>query len=182
MRLDGVQLQESSRLGRMSPVVWHYQEKELGRDFFLPLPESYELQDRMHESLSKTLEAFGFALRGWPGDPQVLVGVNVKHLYLRSLGLDEGYRSCALELEFILREAPSGLEITRFLARGETRLEGSWTHIFRDGPRWQPTGGEANPVLEATQEAVLEFLDQSREFWRNPDSWKATVHFSEAGR
>jgi len=180
LRLDGVQLQESSRLGLTSPCVWRFQEKELGKDYFLPLPCSYEMQDSMHEALSRTLSAFGFAVRGWPGDPQVLVGTEVKRLRLRSLGVGRGYRSCDLELEFILREASTGIEITRFTGRGSSRFEGSWTLLYRDGPRWMPIPGESDPVLEATREAALDFLARSLAFWDDPGQWKESVSFSRS--
>ncbi len=181
LRLDGVQLQESGRLGRGSTVVWHYQEKELGEDWYLPIPDSFEMQDRMHSSLLNTLENFGFALHGWPGDPQLFVGVKVKQMRLRSLGVGEGYRSCDLELEFILREAPSGVEIRRFTSRGQSRLSGSWTHMYRSGPRWLPEGDQPHPVLEATRVAALDFLAESLEFWRDPQAWAASIKFSDAG-
>ncbi len=180
LRLDGVQLQVSSRLGRTSTVVWHFQEKELGEDWYLPIPDSYEMQDRMHASLMQTLENFGFALHGWPGDPQLFVGVKVRQMKLRSLGVGEGYRSCDLELEFILREAPSGVEIRRFNSRGQSRLSGSWTHMYRSGPRWLPESGQPHPVLEATRVATLDFLAESLEFWRDPAAWESSIKFSDA--
>lgn len=182
LRLDGVQLQESSRLGRTSPVVWHFQKEELGEDFYLPLPDSYGMQDRMDESLADLLEAYGFALRGWPGGPQLLMGVKVKRLRLGSLGINEGSRSCELELEFILREAPAGLEITRFTVRGESRIDGSWTFFDRGGPRWIPDPDGADPVVEATRVAALHFLAESLNFWKDPSSWESSVHISEAVR
>jgi hypothetical protein len=180
LRLDGVQLQESSRLGRGSSVVWRFQEKELGEDWYLPIPDSYEMQDRMHQSLSSTFETFGFALRGWPGDPQPFVGVKVNSMRLRSLGVGDGYRSCDLELEFIVREAPSGVEITRFITNGQSRFSGSWTHMYRSGPRWLPEKDQPHPVLEATRVAALDFLAESLNFWRDPAKWEASISFSNA--
>jgi len=182
LRLDGVQLQETRRLGRSSSVVWHFQEEELGEDHYLPLPDSHEMQDSMHESLSEIFENFGFALRGWPGDPQILIGVEVKQLRLRSLGIGDGTRSCELELEFILREGPASVEITRFSARGESRLDGSWTFLDRSGPRWIPVPGERDPVIEATRDAAIGFLAESLEFWKDPDRWKSSIRLSGAAR
>ena len=174
LRVDGVEMQTSSRLGRGSSLVWRHHDESAETEYNRPLPQP-EPGDIVHESLVEVFESFGFATHGWPEHPEVLLRVRVEKLVLDSRGEEEGSRACELELAFTAREAPSGLEIARFKARGRAELPGSWTRVRGGEPRWVPVPDQADPLREAAVAVAMGFLQDSSKFWSHPPNWEPSV-------
>ena len=172
LRVDGVSLQTSSRLGRGSRVGWRHRSgaRELNR----ALPQM-DPGGQIHGALVGLFESFGFATHGWPDHAELSLDIRVEKLLLLTEGEEEGRRACELELSFTARELPSGLEIARFRSSGRAELPGSWTRLRGGEPRWTPVPGEQDPLDRAAAELALRFLEESWEFWRQPENWEPTV-------
>jgi len=172
LRVDGVQMQTSARLGRGSRVAWRH--RTGGDELHRALPH-FDAGEQIHETLLGLFESFGFAAHGWPHHAEVSLDLKVEKLLLVTGGEEEGSRACELELSLTARELPSGLEIARFRSSGRAELPGSWTRLRGGEPRWIPVPGEPDPLDRAAAELALRFLEESWDFWRQPENWEPTV-------
>jgi hypothetical protein len=181
MNIDRVELPQVDYLGRFSPLLWMIRSESLPRrELLRPLP--YEDVDlRLRDTFSRTLEEFGFTMRGWPGRPSLRLRVDVERLLLLSENGDSDRRSCEITLLLRIQENPSGLEVTRFRCKARSDLPGSWTALREGHAQWTPRIGEPDPIEAAVAVAARQFLVQSLEFWREPDNWReGSIGFSSA--
>ncbi len=181
MNLDRVDLPQVDYLGRFSPLLWMIRSENIPRrELLRPLP--YEDVDlRLRDTFSRTLEEFGFTMQGWPGLPSLRLRVDVERLLLLSEDGGSDRRSCELDLLLRIEENPSGLEICRFRCQSRSDLPGSWTAMREGHAQWTPRAGEPDPIEAAVAVAARHFLVQSLDFWREPDNWQeGGVNFSSA--
>ncbi len=172
MNIDRVDLPQVDFLGRFSPVLWMIRSEKIPRrELLRPLPYD-DVDLRLRDTLTSTLEEFGFTMRGWPERPSLRMRVDVERLLLLSENGDSDRRSCELDLLLRIEENPSGLEVTRFRCKARSELPGSWTAYREGGVQWIPRVGEPDPIETAVAQAARQFLTESLEFWREPDNWR----------
>lgn len=172
INIDRVFLPELNHLGRLSPMLWRIRSESLPqRELLRPLPiEDVDL--RLRETFSKTLQEFGFTMKGWTGQPDLRMRVDVERLVLLSENGSADRRACELHLLLRIEENPSGLEITRYRCRTRSEIPGSWLSLRGEFAQWVPRGGEPDPFEAAVAEAARQFLNQSLEFWKRPANWR----------
>jgi hypothetical protein len=172
LNLQSVELPADGRLGRFSPVVWHVRSALApGREFFRPLPVS-DVDLALRDTLTHTLEGYGFNLRGWDELPPLRLRVEVERLVLQSDEGADGSRGCDIALRFRVEENPSGVEVKTYRGEASCVLPGSRTALRGDEVVWAPRPGDTDPIAIAAVAATERFLDDSLGFWREPQQWR----------
>jgi hypothetical protein len=178
LQLQDIQVPEVRHVGLLSPVVWCVEAPELpGQPLYRPLPVR-DLSSLLRDSLSRTLESYGFSLSRRGDPPSLSLIVAVDRLLLTSRDGIEGSRACRLDLRFLLQKNPGGQTIESFQTQAEQKLDGSWTIIQGTEPVWAPRPGEANPIDQAARVATESFLTQSLPFWRDSRHWSSALNLS----
>ncbi len=172
LNIDRIDVPREEFLGRYSPVVWRIRsELAAGGEVFRPLPVD-DLDLQLRESLMRTLEDFGFNMRGWTSTPGLRMRVEVARLVLLSEEGPQSRRVCDLELRFHIDEFPSGLPIESFRTGARRELSGSWTVLRGKEAVWIPRDATDDPIALAAVSATQQFLHESLEFWKDRSRWE----------
>lgn len=169
VNLQEIEVPAADTPSRFSEMVWEVRSDDFpARDLFRPLPVE-DLDLVLYASLTRTLEDFGFTVRGWPGRPELRMRVEVERCFLLSEDGDRDRSVCDMDLVFHVEEYASGLAIDRFTGSARLELPGSGLVVQSGEPRWAPDG---DPLAQTAAEATRHFLYRSRDFWKDPRHWR----------
>ncbi|MBN2170915.1 MAG: hypothetical protein JW819_06320 [Candidatus Krumholzibacteriota bacterium] len=169
VNLQQIEIPDTATPSRFSEMVWEVRSDDIPKhELFRPLPVE-DLDLILYASLTRTLEDFGFTVRGWPGLPELRMRVEVARCFLLSEDGDRDRSVCDLDLVFLVEEYASGLAIDRFEASARLEQPGSGLVMQAGEPHWAPDG---DPLALTAVEATQHFLYRSRDFWKDPRHWR----------
>lgn len=172
LRFDRVELPVDEHFGSFSPLRWELRAPGLPlQEALRPLPYA-DLGPRLRESLARTLQDFGFETSAGSRRTALRLQVSVERLVLKTEADGGDRRGCELELLLRIAEEHSGLELQRYRSRGYSALPGSWLAVREGHAQWSPDPAEPDPLSAAVALAAQDFLVESLEFWRQPETWE----------